>query len=77
MCVFTQDHIFRGIKDTVQNTYEHVVIEWVPDVQTNYDNLSIRVANPTIMRHVKLKASGDNEMITTTLLQAIMSSVQH
>lgn len=77
MCVFTQDYIFRGIKDIVQNTYEHVVIEWVPNVHTNDDNFSIRVANPTIMMHVKLKASGDYKMITATLLQATMPSVQY
>jgi hypothetical protein len=24
MCVFTHDHIFKGFKDIVQNTFEHV-----------------------------------------------------
>jgi hypothetical protein len=70
MCVFTHDHIFKGFKDIVQfNVHIRAcVIEWVPYMNTNDENLSIRVANPTIMMHVKLKASGDYKMITATLL---------
>lgn len=77
MCVFTHDHIFKGFKDIIQNTFEHVVIEWVPYMNTNDENFSTTVANPTIMMHVKLKASGDYKMITATLLQAALSLVQH
>ena len=47
---------------------EHVVTEWVLDVNINNDNLCIIVANSIVQMHVKGKASGDYQMITPSLL---------
>lgn len=71
MCAFACDHIFKGFNDIVQNTFEHVVTKWVPNVNPNNDNLSNRVVVSTIMMHVKVKASNYSNTIPTYLLLSV------
>lgn len=46
-------------------------------MNTNNDNLSIRVANFTAMMQVKVKASGAYAMFTLAVFQATVFLVQH